>query len=119
MLTAQFSEPDPVPIVLPSSNTQIKLPASNILMILVGADDQVYIGEDRQEDPKRVRVSDLQQAIVQYRTANPNLRTVIKADRNADYGPVEDVMKAMRDADVTRFSLITDLEGAGQGQAPE
>ncbi len=120
MLTAQFAEPDPIPIVLPSSNTQIKLPATNILMVIIGADDEIYIGEDREEAPRRLRsVADLQQAIVQYRTTNPNLRTVIKADRNADYGPIEDVMKAMRDADVTRFSLITDLEGAGQGQAPE
>ncbi len=119
MLTAQFAEADPIPIVLPSSNTEIKLPATNILMILVGANDEVLIGVDREEAPKRVRVADLQQAIVQYRTANPNLRTVIKADRNADYGPIEDVMKAMRDADVTRFSLITDLEGGGQGEVRE
>ena len=119
MLTAQFAEADPIPIVLPSSNTDIKLPATNILMILVGADDQVLIGVDREEAPKRVRVTDLQQAIIQYRTSNPNLRTVIKADRNAEYGPIEDVMKAMRDADVTRFSLITDLEAQGRARRRE
>lgn len=119
MLTAQFSKPDPVPIVLPSSNTQIKLPASNILMITVGEDAQIYIGEDGQDgdEPQRIRLDDLQSALVQLRTQNPMLRTVIKADRGVAYGPIEDVMKAMRDADVTKFSLITDLEGSGTPEA--
>lgn len=113
MLTAQFREPEPIPIVLPSSNTQIKLPASNILMITVAEDARVLIGEEGHGDAVAVRMDDLTSALVQLRTANPNLRTVIKADRNADYGPIEDVMQAMKDASISRFSLITDLEGAG------
>lgn len=113
MLTAQFREPEPIPIVLPSSNTQIKLPASNILMITVSEDARVFVGEEGKEDAVPVRLSDLGPALVQLRVANPSLRTVIKADRNAEYGPIEDVMKAMKDAQISRFSLITDLEGAG------
>ena len=113
MLTAQFREPEPIPIVLPSSNTQIKLPASNILMITVSEDARIFVGEEGQEDAVAVRLSDLDEALIQLRVANPSLRTVIKADRNAEYGPIEDVMKAMKDAQISRFSLITDLEGAG------
>ena len=119
MLTAQFREPEPIPIVLPSSNTQIKLPASNILMITVSEAEQVFVGEEGQADAVAVRMEDLTSALVQLRTANPNLRTVIKADRNVEYGPIEDVMKAMKDASISRFSLITDLEGAGEGAAPD
>ena len=119
MLTAQFREPEPIPIVLPSSNTLIKLPASNILMITVSEAEQVFVGEEGQADAVAVRMEDLTSALVQLRTANPNLRTVIKADRNVEYGPIEDVMKAMKDASISRFSLITDLEGAGEGAAPD
>ena len=119
MLTAQFREPEPIPIVLPSSNTQIKLPASNILMITVSEAEQVFVGEEGQADAVAVRMDDLSSALVQLRTANPNLRTVIKADRNVEYGPIEDVMKAMKEASISRFSLITDLEGAGEGAAPD
>lgn len=119
MLTAQFREPEPIPIVLPSSNTQIKLPASNILMITVSEAEQVFVGEEGQADAVAVRMEDLTSALVQLRTANPNLRTVIKADRNVEYGPIEDVMKAMKDASISRFSLITDLEGAGVAPAPD
>jgi biopolymer transport protein ExbD len=119
MLTAQFREPEPIPIVLPSSNTQIKLPASNILMITVSEASQVFIGEEGQGEAQAVRMDDLTSALVQLRTANPNLRTVIKADANVEYGPIEDVMKAMKDASISRFSLITDLEGAGDAAAPD
>ena len=119
MLTAQFREPEPIPIVLPSSNTQIKLPASNILMITVSEASQVFIGEEGQGEAQAVRMDDLSSALVQLRSANPNLRTVIKADRNVDYGPIEDVMQAMKDASISRFSLITDLEGAGGGAEPD
>ena len=119
MLTAQFREPEPIPIVLPSSNTQVKLPASNILMITVSEAEQVFIGEEGHADAVAVRMDDLTSALVQFRTANPNLRTVIKADRNVEYGPIEDVMKAMKDASISRFSLITDLEGAGEGAEPD
>jgi biopolymer transport protein ExbD len=48
---------------------------------------------------------------MQLRSANPSVRSVIKADRGVDYGPIEDVMTALKEARITRFSLITDLEG--------
>jgi len=119
MLTTQFKAPEPVPIVLPSSNTQIKLPATDILMVTVAEDGGVYVGEEGQDDPRRIQMSDLDDALIQLRSANPNLRTVIKADRNVEYGPIEDVMAALKTARVSKFSLITDLEGAGAGTAAE
>ncbi|HEX9951082.1 MAG TPA: biopolymer transporter ExbD [Rubricoccaceae bacterium] len=119
MLTTQFKAPEPIPIVLPSSNTEIKLPASNILMITVSEDAQLFVGEEGKDEPVAVRLSDLQSLLVQFRTQNPSLRTVIKADQGVEFGPIEDVMKAMRDADITKFSLITDLEGATAAPAAE
>jgi biopolymer transport protein ExbD len=119
MLTTQFKAPEPIPIVLPSSNTEIKLPASNILMITVSEDAQIFVGEEGKDEPVAVRLSDLRSLLVQFRTQNPSLRTVIKADQGVEFGPIEDVMKAMRDADVTKFSLITDLEGATTAPAAE
>ena len=88
-------------------------------MITVSEAEQVFVGEEGQADAVAVRMEDLTSALVQLRTANPMLRTVIKADRNVEYGPIEDVMKAMKDASISRFSLITDLEGAGEGAAPD
>jgi biopolymer transport protein ExbD len=46
---------------------------------------------------------------VQARTMNPKLRTVIKGDRNSDYGVTEDIMDILLKTQITRFSLVTNL----------
>lgn len=53
--------------------------------------------------------SQLANYLVQARTANPKLRTVIKGDRDADYGIAEDVMDILQKTQITRFSLVTDF----------
>jgi biopolymer transport protein ExbD len=53
--------------------------------------------------------SQLANYLVQARTANPKLRTVIKGDRDADYGIAEDVMDVLQRTNITRFNLVTDL----------
>ena len=50
--------------------------------------------------------------IIQARVANPKLRTVVKGDKQAPYGPIEDVLDVLQKARVTRFNLVTDLEKA-------
>ena len=52
---------------------------------------------------------ELANLLVQARTINPKLRTVIKGDRNAEYGVAEDVMDILQRTQITRFSLVTDL----------
>jgi biopolymer transport protein ExbD len=47
--------------------------------------------------------------LVQARTANPKLRTVIKGDRDSDFGIAEDVMDILQKTQITRFSLVTNL----------
>ena len=110
MLTTQFRPPEPIPIILPSSNAEVRLPATNILMITISDAGQVFLGEEGKEELVEVPMTDLGEALIQYRVQNPQLRTVIKADRNAAYGPIEDAMEQMKDAQINRFSLITDLE---------
>jgi biopolymer transport protein ExbD len=45
---------------------------------------------------------------------NPKLRTVIKGDREAEYGVVEDIMDILQKTQITRFNLVTDLARAVQ-----
>lgn len=56
-----------------------------------------------------IQEKDLLQLTVQARVTNPRLRTVIKADKDAPYGPIMDIMNDLQKADVTRFNLQTDL----------
>ena len=47
--------------------------------------------------------------LIQARTANPKLRTVIKGDRESEYGIAEDVMDILQKTQITRFNIVTDL----------
>lgn len=110
MLTTSFKPPEVVAIELPSSHAEIKLPATDILQITIGPAGDLYVGADATASESRVELSDLPAVIQQLRQQNPGLRSVIRADRRADYGPVEDVMTALQEAQVHRFSFITDVE---------
>lgn len=117
MLTTQFKAPEPIPIILPSSNAEVKLPATDILMITISDQGQVFLGEEGKEELVEIPMQDLGDALIQYRVQNPSLRTVIKADRGAAYGPIEDALKQMKDAQIRRFSLITDLEAGARDES--
>jgi biopolymer transport protein ExbD len=123
MLTTQFRPPQEAVVVLPFSHSAIKLPESNVMTVLVTADNKIYLGLDSQILRERVfgaenrlksgiEVDDvaLGNYMIQARMLNPKLRTVIRADKSAPYGPIEDVMKVLEKVNITRFSLVTELE---------
>ncbi len=41
---------------------------------------------------------------------NPKLRTLVKGDKEAPYGPIEDVLDILRQVKITRFNLVTEFE---------
>ncbi|HLA63044.1 MAG TPA: biopolymer transporter ExbD [Rhodothermales bacterium] len=109
MLTTQFKPPEAVEIDLPSSHAEVKVPGSDLLTITIAPDGRLFIAENTERQVS-VQPDQLRDALVEMRSANPNLRMVIRADQVANYGVVEDVMKALTEARITRFSLVTDLE---------
>lgn len=143
MMTTQFKPPQAVEISLPSSDKAAQLPESGVLTVNIDTTGQIFMGVDQQQimralfeplypngypdkDGKlipvylvpavRVQEKDLAQLVVQARIQNIRLITVIKADRDADYGPVMDVMNDLQKAQVSRFSLQTELRGSGSGK---
>jgi biopolymer transport protein ExbD len=109
MLTTQFKPPNEVEIALPTSHAEVKLPGTDIMTVTVAEDGRIFIAEE--PNPQRlVAVGQLRDALVEIRSANPSVRTVINADQAANYGVVEDVMQALKEAMITRFALVTDLE---------
>jgi len=123
MLTTQFKPPEEVQIELPSSNSQFKLPESDVMTITLAKDGRIFLGLDSQKLRRRLfgeqnelkasievpkdRLGDM---LIQARTANPKLRTVIKGDQLAEYGVAEDVMDILQKTKITRFNLVTNLE---------
>jgi biopolymer transport protein ExbD len=124
MLTTQFKPQEDVEIQLPSSHSAIKLPESDVMMISVTQDGKIYLGLDSQILRERLfgaagkykasmeitKKEDLANLLIQARVANPRLRTVVKGDKGAPFGPVEDVMTILQQTKITRFNLVTDLE---------
>ena len=123
MLTTQFKPTEEVQIELPSSNSIYKLPESDVITISLSDDGRIFMGVDSQRLRGRlfgkenelkasveVQKEELANYLVQARTANPKLRTVIKGDKGAQYGVAEDVMDILQKAMITRFNLVTNLE---------
>jgi len=123
MLTTQFRPPETVQIILPTSHSAFKLPESDVLMISISKDNRIFLGVDNQfvrskifgsENKLRpeIEVADVKalgNLLVQARMANPKLRTVVKGDKDAEYGLAEDVMDVLQKTNITRFNLVTDL----------
>jgi biopolymer transport protein ExbD len=122
MLTTQFRPQEEVTIVLPSSHSEWKLPESDVMTINIAPDGRLFLGFDSQHLRRRlfgaenelkasvhVEKGQLGNLLIQARIANPKLRTVIKGDRESEYGVAEDVMDILQKAQINKFSLVTDL----------
>jgi len=123
MMTTQFKPPEDVEVIIPASHSQFKLPESNIMMVYVTKDGKIFLGVDAQGLMERlfgtqnkykraveVDKGTLGNILIQARINNPKLRTVVKGDKSAPYGPMEDVMDVLVKAKITRFNLVTDLD---------
>ncbi len=124
MLTTRFKPPAEAEVILPASHSQFKLPESDVMTVTVTKDNRFFLGLDSQTLRGRlfgeenalksgIELQDKQMLadlLIQARIANPKLRTVIKADKNAPFGPIEDVMNILQKVKITRFNLVTELE---------
>lgn len=123
MLTTQFRPPEEVQIALPSSHSAFKLPESDVMLISMSKDNRIFLGFDSPKmmgkvfgDQNRLRsavevtTKELPDMLIRARIANPKLRTVVKGDKDAEYGIAEDVMDILQRTNITRFNLVTDLK---------
>jgi biopolymer transport protein ExbD len=122
MLTTSFRPEEAVTIELPSSHSELKLPESDVMTISLAKDGRIFLGLSEQllrrkifgkefelksgiEVPKE-KLADF---LIRARTASPKLRTVVKGDKEAQFGVAEDVMEILQKTKITRFNLVTDM----------
>jgi biopolymer transport protein ExbD len=124
MATTQFKPPEARAVELPDSHSQIELPDKDIINITVTKYDSIYVdfvlkavvnieGRDVQTTARLVRAADkysVGNEINRARAKNPRALVVIKADQEASFGVMQDVMKSMQQNYLERFLIITDLE---------
>lgn len=131
MLTTQFKPDEAVEVQLPESHSAFKLPDVDVITISIGKDGKTYIGFDSQlmrasmfpqpwvdKDGKASQfppasveipgdMDHLGKMLINARTRNPKLRTVIKSDKDTQYEVVERVMTLLQKVNITRFNLVT------------
>ena len=108
MSTSQFDPPQKLPITIPDSHSNLKVPESDVLTIGVGKENQILyqLGKNPQEFTD---IANLETIVTENRRKNPRLRVAIKADKISDYGTMEDIMAVMQKTNTITFSLVTEL----------
>ncbi len=124
MATTQFKPPEAKAVELPSSHSMIELPNKDIINITVTKYDSIYVdyiekaiinidGKDISTNVRIVRTCDIYTVpteILRARGKNIRALIVIKADGQASFGVMKDVMEAMQKNHLERFLIITDQE---------
>jgi biopolymer transport protein ExbD len=122
MLTTSFKPPEDVEISLPNSHSEKKQPELNTMTINVSENKGVWLGFDSEKmrvnmfgqsyalrQAKEIKMEELGDLLMKARINNPKLITLVKADANADYGAVSDVIDILQKALITRFNMITNF----------
>jgi biopolymer transport protein ExbD len=124
MLATSFKPPEEVTVALPSSHSAFKVPDADVMTITVTKEGKIWLGVDNQGlmealfgKPARYKMAveiekkeDLANLLIQARIKNPRLRTVVKGDKGAPFGPIEDVMDVLQKTQITRFNLVTEFD---------
>jgi biopolymer transport protein ExbD len=133
MSTTSFKPPEAKAVTLPQSHSQIELPDKDIINITVTKQDSIFVDFlqkeqiviDGAEVMTTVRkyaeadVYNVASLIHRARAVNFRALIVIKADRDASFGVMDEIMKSMRENDLTRFLIITDNEAELMAQEGE
>jgi len=134
MATTSFKPPEARAVDLPESHSQIELPDKDIINLTVTKYDSVYVdyvtrvevmieGKMVETQGRRVihcqAVSEVAGEILRARAKNLRALVVVKADQDARFGLMQDVMKQMAENNLERFLVITDNEVETEEESPE
>jgi biopolymer transport protein ExbD len=109
MTTTQFKPPEEVSVTLPYSSSEIKVPGSNLITVIVNGEGRVFIQEE-QGQTRAVDQGGVAAALGDARTRMPTAFIILKADKKAKYGVIADVIDGFVEANALRFNLMTELE---------
>jgi len=133
MATTQFKPPEARAVELPQSHSQIELPDKDVIHITVTKYDSIYVDfielvtvsidgkmvETKGRVVQRCDVYNVSEKILRARAKNLRALVVIKADKKANFGVMQDVMKSMQENHLERFLIITDNERETEALAEE
>lgn len=124
MSTTVFKPPEKKSVTLPASHAKLPLPDKNIINITVTKEDSIFIEftEEVDEGGKKIPTRRLMETGSDDLIVNLNIARgvfwekgqnpipVIKGDREAKYGLIEQIMKNMKDNNLNVFQLVTEFK---------
>jgi len=124
MTTTSFKPPEAKAVTLPQSHSMIELPDKDIINITVTKRDSIFVDFLQREEViiegqammttvrkyAEADVYNVTSLINRARSVNRLALIVIKADRDASFGVMDEIMKSMAENELTRFLIITDNE---------
>jgi biopolymer transport protein ExbD len=116
MSTTQFKPPEPVAVDLPTSQSEIHVPETGVILLTVNRTGQIFISSETGRDVQALAPQDVLDAVVAWRSRNPDAVVVVKGDRGAAFGTMADLMNALAEAKTLRFNLMTDLAKQTRGE---
>lgn len=112
MTTTQFQPPEKEKITLPVSASDFKKPESNIITVNVTQEGRLGLEfmERREKKYMVITAEDFGQWLTTARYAAPSAFVLLKADKDAPFGVVEQIMKELQVQNANRFNIITDAK---------
>ena len=112
MTTTQFQPPEKEKITLPVSASEFKKPETHIITANVTQEGRIRLEfvQAREKKSQLVDANTFGGWLETARYADPSAYVLLKADKNAPYGVVEQIMKELQNQNANRFNIVTDAK---------
>src|SRR5687768_8961726 len=115
MTTTQFQPPEKDKIELPASRSEFKKPESNIITINVTDQGRLRIEfvERREKKDEYIQPQDFAAWLQKARLGKPAAYVLLKGEKDAPVGIVEQIMKELQQQNANRFNIVTEAKKKG------
>ncbi|MGH7727154.1 MAG: ExbD/TolR family protein [Candidatus Eiseniibacteriota bacterium] len=115
MTTTQFQPPEKDKIDLPASASEFKKPESNIITVNVTKEGRIRLEfiERREKKDEYVNIENFAGWLQTARLNSPSAYILLKADKEAPFGVVEQIMKELQSQNANRFNIVTEAKKKG------
>jgi biopolymer transport protein ExbD len=124
MVTTVFRQPQAMEINLPPKDQSVKVAQSHVIVLRVNSQGNIFwnMVTDMEAPPTPVTMHDVGKLLRDHLAQDPDLITIIKVNRDAQYHYMVDLMDELALSNVERFSLapmtprdIKDIESLAPG----
>ena len=121
MSTTQFKPPEVIAVNLPASTAEMRVPEAGTIIFTVNREGRIFVSSEKANDIQEVPEDQIFDAIVAWRSKNPSAVIIVKGDKDAAFGQLNQLMTRLAEAKAARFNLMTDVkrqpkEGARPGR---